>query len=177
MEAIKNLDERITIFLTGIVWWIDVHYNKNNIWCAKAMFLFLGPVLGSLIQAVVFMPGEGGSLLINFVAVVLFSFMFECLVWWVLFEFGKIVGLEEIPTILKNAKETPNPNKVFFFAYVLKVFQITYLICFSRSAIDITTNITELVAIYFLCTDNIPPAEKKKRKEEKEMRGAVPTLA
>lgn len=167
-QKIKEVDEGITYILTTLVWWIDVHFNKNNIWCAKGSFLYIPP-------AIIFFGGDFSKamqekVLLDFVlAGVLLSaivFLLMSFFWDLLYDFSRTGE-----RLLKQAQKSPNPNRyerivvvrkvAFFMMWVFAVFRFQQF--FLPSIF-----LSYLLSIYFLCVEGIPPEEKERRKKENE---------
>lgn len=172
-KAVRIFDEKIDTILTQFCWWSEVRYGKDNVWWAKCTLMFIFP-LSSTLQ--------------NFVhnlEITLFSAMSSFLTNFFLSWLVFILFVNYFPPTKKtieDAQKSPNKNKGNLLIQSLKiiapfaglfVFSITPLFLhFSpetiRNYFDCAFLVSVELILYFLCTEPIPPGEKRKRLEEKE---------
>lgn len=168
-EALRAIDERITNTLTKFCWWTDIHLGKDNVWWATALLVVVDPVLSTTLMLLKQPSLTYLEIFLNFFSAGLINIILMFLVYkytpW-----GKI--------ILKNAKNSPNKNQVSYYADVIKISALLnfflwwgtglFRIVFDAApGTDVATFVVIELFVYFLCTEPVPPALKKKKLEEK----------
>jgi hypothetical protein len=175
VKLLKEIDEAILKYITAIVWWVDVRFSKDNVWCAHTSFVYLptlvffasSPWAEAVKKGVLFEQIVWSALLSSII------YWAHVFFWWFIFEFS------ETPTsmLLGQAKKTPNPNKYYLTTKLMKVCFITFIIgtyIKYKEWCEWLTFFGHTLSIYLLCVDNIPPAEKRKQQEARETKNMVP---
>jgi hypothetical protein len=158
----RHIDDAIIYHFTTFVWWTDVRFDKDNVWWARWTYLYVPPMT---ILLTLFVEDR--------------DMVLTCLNATIVYLIGKLAMLtrfSENNKLIKDARSSPNPNKynpgiLFLKCFFAGVFII--LILFGKIVLAFLA-IGFIVSDFFLCTDNIPPAEKRKRKEKNEMKDMVP---
>jgi hypothetical protein len=168
VKHLKELDEAILKYITAIVWWADVRFSKDNVWCAKALYIVLPTILLFVVGTLACLMAE--DVYANFTALsitVLYGFISLSVWWYVHFVFSFSPYID----MVKDANKTPNPNKHKIPAQSLKIFYMALVLFVLLNNVKEGTNILAFVffpiplSIYALCVDNILPDEKRKRQE------------
>ncbi len=169
LEALRKIDNSITDLLTKFCWWSDIHFGKDNVWWANTTFIFLFPTFDAL--AIFFIDDKKEATISYFLG--------ACFASIIVLSIANKSSF--IKTIVSNAKKSPNKNRTTIEMMVCKVTSIISFFMWqainnvSSSIQSSTTNnlvlaITVITFFYFLCTEPIPPAVKRRKLEEKELR-------
>lgn len=173
IETVKVIDESVTNILTKFCWWTDVHFGKDNVWWTITTFVVIFPLLET-IQFYIYEKGVNIEDSFIFFVALFFAV-------WALFSL-LVVYFPPIKQVLLNAKKSPNKNKT---DNVLSAYKISTLVTslllwafpslyfFASVGVkgfDYAAFISVELILYFLSTEPIPPAVKRRKLEEKELK-------
>ena len=164
-----RVDELITDLLTKFCWWSDIHFGKDNVWWANTTFIFLFPILDVLAIFFIDVKTEGT------IGYFFGSCFASITVLYIINRFSYV------KTIISNARKSPNKNRTSIEMMIYKVTSVisffmwqainsTSGIIYSSTASNLILAITIITFFYFLCTEPIPPAVRRKKLEEKSLR-------
>lgn len=169
---IEKIDNAILELITKIVWWIDIHFEKNTVWLIKWLVIFVGPFLSFLIYFI-----DNNYQLTQKNLTQFISLMITLRIFFFIFE----KQIPEVSVVFENTKHCPNKNKTISFFDNLKIaLMITYLF-FEIKSIQVLFRVNDnystslflvtiFISCYLFCVDPMPPGVKRKKLEEKEMR-------
>lgn len=170
-QATKAIDEAVINILTKFCWWTEIHFEKNNIWWSKVSLIFICPALDTMLDF--FQKKE-----IIYTELFL-SFLYLSLVM-AIFVYTAFNYVDVAKTVFKNAQESPNKNQSAHYVDVVKiVILINFFLWWgtqlhklfnASSGVNVVIFITFELAVYFLCTEPVPPALKRKKLEEKRLK-------
>lgn len=164
LEVLRTIDDVITRKLTDFCWWTDKHFEKDNVFWAKFVFIFLHPFLILAAKYFIGQNEKDEDIVFDFISnfTLFFILVHACSKYHPL-----VIGL------IKNAQTSPNKNKrnpnslvvkvIILFvspitAYVTNMFMVNttadyfWLMIFNY----------ELV-VYLLCTEPLPPSMRKEK--------------
>jgi hypothetical protein len=175
-KVLSFIDDSITNKLTKFCWWTDTHYGKNNVWWAKITFAIIFPTLTAILEFFY----EKNEKNIDFEVFFLVGFLFA---WGFSYLFFSYFSVTQ--RVLRNAEKSPNKNKNDYYFIVFKIaIIINFLILWAfphypiifglrdnSNGFKFAIMISLELILYFLCTEPIPPAIKRKSLEELEKKG------
>ncbi len=184
------IDDKITQKLTDFCWYLEVKFNKNNVWVARKSFsstmvfmLFISMIINNeeiaereiLEQATPILIGE-------FIAFALVFWLFYIYVekLW-LYLFREIWFMQRFES---NARKSPNINKRNFFVICSKIYLCLYIFFTKEldmiyyavfpSFVEVSDIVISklfflslLLPLYILCTESVPKNIIKDKEEEK----------
>lgn len=177
------LEEKFINLLTYVVWYFSIKWNKGTLF-VFFFFSFIFPSLcGFLLQVQVFLEITNKSVLDYLLVLVIAPSLLGATLTISLFAPIVFHWVDKRINVLQQLNKTPNPNRyngwlwkarlmifvyalVFMYTFVAKDYQGSFLIKVASSAFTISIT---LICCYILCVDQIPPAEKKKWLERKEV--------
>ena len=153
MQKIENFLDFIIKWLTAFCWWVDTRFDKDNVWVSKVSFLAFLLVGKGVYFFIFFKEINLDEYALVFIALI------SSLIVYVLFIFNFHAW-----GIFSNAKTSPNSNrknlwKGFMFFLVVLVF----IFCIHFTFQEVFCLAVLFSSFLILCTEVIPPAEKKKR--------------
>lgn len=169
LNLLKRIDEVITDGLTKLCWWADITFDKDNVWFAKMTLAIVSPILW-VIQSYFYNN-------VRDITEIVFVFSGSFLISWVLFNLI-FLHFSVTKRIIQNAQKSPNWNRndigvicykaaILMSTLCLWVFPKMYPFMVSEGFEFAAFFSMELI-LYFLCTEPIPPAVKRKKLEELE---------
>lgn len=182
-EKILKVENKIIDFLTMLCWWSEVRFDISNLgWYSRVN------ILGLLVWI-------AGFLLVCLVAFTdqryfLFSICVLFQLFLVLdFFMSVLFPVEKIEAILEKFPQGfPNPSRFlkykerrFFFS--LTLYQVLWLLLVTESSVDVISSVFLILALlistlecFLLSCDEMPPAEKARRRAAREMTHVSPVL-
>jgi hypothetical protein len=161
----SEIDDSLTRFVGKLSWLSEVHWNKDNIWWAHQLFIYaytLLSVLGLHMNKPLTII-TGGNILLEFAV-----FSFGAFVIWEIFE--------HLTDVISNTRSSPNPNRhhpTIKFFKVIGWYFLLYCLFYKHGGekiLRVVGEVINLLALYLLCIDPMPPEEKQKRLKKKEMK-------
>lgn len=170
LEVLYHIDGAITDTLTKFCWWTDIHYNKDNVWWSKVVLACIYPILWT-IQVYLELEQNLEEIMTTLFAV------FLCV--WV-FSYCIFSYFSSTQRMIKNAKMSPNSNRISPGIFLVKIwspFSASFFWIFpniipyqTSKVFDFATIVSVELFLYILCTEPIPPAVKRKKLEELEIK-------
>lgn len=176
LSVLINIDECVTNKLTTFCWWTDTQYGKDNIWWLKITAIIIFPLLQTIQETIRIMYSEKKSDYLDFSPPLFFiaGCMAILLVLYLCFRF-----IPYFQQILKNTEKIPNKNRTdqtFFYCKVAIPISATLnwvtppSFILSTEFFDFASLISFELFLFFLCTEPTPPAIKRKKLEEIEIK-------
>lgn len=185
------IDDKITQKLTDFCWYIEVKFDKNNLWIAKKSFLFI-IFFAFFVSFIINYTEDAKQVIvkqdISFLAgefitfIIVFGLLYICIdkLWVYVFKiFPAMKHLES------NARRSPNSNKrndavifckVLLAVSILFVKEITMVLDIllpfierhpGEEIFDRILFFSLLIPLYFLCTEPAPKNIIKDKEEDK----------